>query len=134
MPCFCLGFPNLLLLIQFCQLYDICFVLIPSSIFLVCFSECVFQHLLVIVFLILNALLLGIEEVFHPKSRQNFLPTLLPEVLQTSYLICTGKISKRRSAGQVIPLRGFLLNAIFLPSVLLFPFMCPLGAEWLQLS
>lgn len=92
-----------------------------------------FPALLYYPFLIFNALLLGIEEVFHPKSLQNFLPMLLPEVLQTSYLICTGKKFKGKvSWPGYSPARllyVFLLNAIFLLSVLLFSTYLSIGRK-----
>lgn len=71
-------------------------------------------------FLILNALLLGIKEVFHPKALQNFLPVLPPEVLQTSYLICTGKISKEGQLARLCPCRA----SVCLPFKCHFSYVC----------
>lgn len=89
-------------------------------------------------FLILNALLLGIKEVFYPKVLQNFLPMLPPEVLQTSYLICTGKISKEGQLARLCPCRAsvclpFKCHFSYVCSTF-FPLPCPLGGKWLQRS
>lgn len=127
------------LLVTFFLLHCISFLQIPSCALLR--SWLVFENVFsstsllpLLSFLIFNVLLLGIEEVFHPKSLPNFLPTLLPEVLQTSYLICTGRISKGRSAGQVIPPGA----SVCLPfkchfSSVLFPLLS-IGRKWLQLN
>lgn len=96
MLCIYPGFPNFLL--QFCQLCDISLVLVPSSVFLVCFSARVFQPLPITLFQYLMRCCWELRKCFI----QNHCRTSFPRCCQKCCRLATSfALAKFQREGQL---------------------------------